>query len=529
MRKMLAVALVVALIPSQWSFSAANKTQEDWEVQFTREQLENLVAPIALYPDPLLAQVLLAATFPDQIDEAAREVRAYGAGTNIDDAPWDVSVKAVAHYPTVLSMMADKLDWTTTLGQAYAAQSTDVMEAVQKLRKQARSSGYLVTTPQHEIVEEAGFVYIYPANPQYIYVPIYDPGVVFLPYPPVYRAGVIFFSIGFFIGAWLNHDCDWHHHTIYYHGWEHGPIWVQRSRPVIHVTNVYVRNDFRDVRVNREVERRPVNYPALNRYNTVHRDADFSHVRRQRGPADQRVQGAPPPAAAPGPRPEQHDNKIIRRNIDPNDPRVNANRGHGQLPREGEQAGRTPQSQPGQSDRREEPQQQVTPPAKRPDARPQPPFAQREKQPPQPQEKGPEARREPPPTTTTQLPTARPPETPRGPTTEAPRPRGPVTTPGPSPTQTVPQPRMNQPAPQPRVAQPVPQSRAQAPRSPEVFRGNSGAIDPGAASNRGQASRQQQNQPVAQPRTPPSQQRSQPGGPPQQQRPQSGQPVPRRR
>jgi hypothetical protein len=88
---------------------------------------------------------------------------------------------------------------------------------------------------------------------------------------------------------------------------------------------------------------------------------------------------------------------------------------------------------------------------------------------------------------------------------------------------------MNQPAPQPRVAQPVPQSRAQAPRSPEVFRGNSGAIDPGAASNRGQASRQQQNQPVAQPRTPPSQQRSQPGGPPQQQRPQSGQPVPRRR
>ncbi len=562
MRKALAVALIFSLLSTQWSVSAAAATQEDyWQVQFTQEQLENLVAPIALYPDPLLAQVLLAATFPDQIDEAAREVRAYGSGANIDAAYWDVSVKSVAHYPTVLSMMADKLDWTTTLGQAYAVQSTDVMAAIQRLRRLARTSGYLVTTAQQQIVDEEGFLYIYPASPRYIYVPTYDPALVFWRTPGPYVTAAIFFGVGLLIGAWLNHDCDWRHHNVYYHGWDRGPVWVTRSRPYIHRSDVYVNTRYRDVYFNRNVVRNPVNYGNLNRYNTVHRDADFNQVRRQRGPGDQRVQGAPPPSAAPAPRPEQHDNKIIRRNIDPNDPRVNANRGRGQLPREGEQAGRTPQPQPGQRDRREEPPRQVTPrpgtqppqpQAKGPEARrDQPPVTRPETRPPQPQTKGPEARREQPPITRpdtrTQPPAPRQPETPRGPRTETPRPRGPVTTPGAPPTQPAPQPRVSQPAPQPRVsqpapqprvsqpapqprvAQPAPQPRAQAPRSPEVFRGNRGAIDPGAASNRGQASRQQQNQPVAQPRTPPPQQRSRPGGPPPQQGSQSGQPAPRRR
>ncbi|MGA2436405.1 MAG: DUF3300 domain-containing protein, partial [Bryobacteraceae bacterium] len=101
---------------------------------FSPDQLDNLAAPVALYPDPLLAQVLLAATFPDQIDEAARFVRANPDPYAIDSQYWDVSVKAVAHYPTVLYMMADKLDWTTALGQAYANQSADVMASVQRLR-----------------------------------------------------------------------------------------------------------------------------------------------------------------------------------------------------------------------------------------------------------------------------------------------------------------------------------------------------------------------------------------------------------
>src|ERR1700690_1018596 len=108
--------------------------QDDANGYFSPEQLDNLLAPVALYPDPLLAQVLVAATFPDQIDEAARFVRADSDPNDIDGQSWDVSVKAVAHYATVLFTMADDLDWTTSLGQAYVNQSDDVMASIQRLR-----------------------------------------------------------------------------------------------------------------------------------------------------------------------------------------------------------------------------------------------------------------------------------------------------------------------------------------------------------------------------------------------------------
>src|SRR5579864_3219662 len=91
---------------------------DDQYQPFSDDQLDNLLAPIALYPDPLLAQVLVAATFPDQIDDAARFVRADLDPDAIDYQSWDVSVKAVAHYPAVIQMMSDKLDWTVALGQA---------------------------------------------------------------------------------------------------------------------------------------------------------------------------------------------------------------------------------------------------------------------------------------------------------------------------------------------------------------------------------------------------------------------------
>lgn len=275
--------------------------QEYWEVQFSAEQLENLVAPVALYPDPLLAQVLVAATFPDQIDAASNEIRSYGSGYNIDDAPWDVSVKAVAHYPTVLSMMSDKIDWTTALGQAYVSQSTDLMNAVQRLRRRARNAGNLVTTSQWQIVDTSGYLYIYPAQPEYIYVPVYDPAVVYVQRPSWYTAAIISFGAGLLIGAWLNNDCDWHNHRVYYHGWQYGygyappPVWIQRSRPYVHTTNVYVNNRYRNVVVNRTVVNRDINYGSLNRYNTIHRDVDYSKVRRERGAAGHRPQ---PPKGA---------------------------------------------------------------------------------------------------------------------------------------------------------------------------------------------------------------------------------------
>ena len=145
MRKVLAISLALSLlyvpllqaVPSANNYSLRGALPQDQYqdqgnyVLYSPEQLENLLAPIALYPDPLLAQVLPAATFPDQIDEAARYVRSYGQN-GIDDQPWDVSVKAVAHYPSVLYMMADRIDWTSAVGQAYVYQSTEKAQLFQK-------------------------------------------------------------------------------------------------------------------------------------------------------------------------------------------------------------------------------------------------------------------------------------------------------------------------------------------------------------------------------------------------------------
>ena len=476
MKQALAVVLIFSLIltvtptgiqaqTASLPMAAAVTTQYDqYDVYFTPEQLENLLAPIALYPDPLLAQVLLAATFPDQIDEAARSVRAYGSGYNIDDAYWDVSVKAVAHYPTVLSMMADKIDWTVSLGQAYVNQSTEVMEAVQRLRRQARSAGYLVTTPQQEIVEADGYVYIYPAQPQYIYVPSYDPAIVFVARPGFHAAVAIWFSIGFIIGAWLNNDCDWGHHRIFYHGWAGGgPAWINRSRPHVRINNVYVNNNYRDVNVNRRVVDRSVNYGALSRYNTVHRDVDYGNVRRARAGA--------PPVPTPSREP-QRDNKIIRRNMDPNDPRIGANRGREQQPSQ-QQRGNV----------------QV----------PRVPATTQPQAPPAPQQRGNVQVPRVPPTTQPQAPPA--PQQ-RG---NVQVPRVPATTQPQAPP--VPQQRGNVQVPRvpattqpqaPRTAQPAQQPRAQAPRAPEsVFRGGGGTFDPRTSGQRGQASRQSQPAPAA--------------------------------
>src|SRR5580700_509379 len=173
-------ALTVSLLLSLLGGAVLLQAQDDAAYQpFSPEQLDNLLAPIALYPDPLLAQILLAATFPDQVDEAARFCRADANPDDLDTQPWDVSIKAVAHYSTVLFMMADGLDWTTALGQAYVNQTDDVMASVQRLRQEARSVGNLVTTPQQDVEVDDGNIEIWPAQPQFCYLPIYDPSLAF--------------------------------------------------------------------------------------------------------------------------------------------------------------------------------------------------------------------------------------------------------------------------------------------------------------------------------------------------------------
>jgi hypothetical protein len=281
---------------------------------FSGEQLDNLLAPIALYPDPLLAQVLLAATFPDQIDEASRFLRGAADPNYIDSQPWDVSVKAVARYPTVLDMMADKLDWTTAVGQAYVNQSTAVTESVQRLRAEARAAGNLVSTPQQEVAVSGGYIEIYPAQPRFIYVPVYDPEVVYFRRPGFFAGAVISFGRGFAIGAWLNHDFDWGSHRVYYHGWDRGPVWVRRSRPFVHVTNVYVNNNYHTVHMNRMVVHRRLDYGNLDRYRAVHRTITYGNVRRGHPEPRNRVVIT---------------NKVIQRNVVVDRSRMDTFRGRG--------------------------------------------------------------------------------------------------------------------------------------------------------------------------------------------------------
>lgn len=335
MRRALAFLLAICianppLVEAASAISAVTSAAQDDSYPyepFTPDQLDNLLAPIALYPDPLLSQVLVAATFVDDVDEAARWVRANGTN-GIDEQNWDVSVKAVAHYPTVIAMMADKLDWTTTVGQAYVNQLTDVMMSVQRLRRMAYNVGNLVTTPQQQVLLDDDAISIVPFEPQYIYVPIYDPFICYYRRP--YWGVAITFGVGFLIGAWLNRDCDWHRHRIYYHGWN-GPGWINRERPYVHFTHIYVDNRYSDIKVNRNINRRDVNVNNIDRYKSIHRDVDYRNVQNNNSRIDRSNYTSQPerPKSAPV------NNTIINRNIDTTNPRLDQFRGHETGVREG--------------------------------------------------------------------------------------------------------------------------------------------------------------------------------------------------
>ena len=120
------------------------------------QQLDQLLGPIALYPDPLIAQILPASTLPTQIVLADRYVTGGGDPNQIDQQPWDASVQALAHYPNVLKWMDDNLNWTTDLGQAFLNQQQDVMDSIQRLRASAQNLGNLQSTPQQQVMEDDG-------------------------------------------------------------------------------------------------------------------------------------------------------------------------------------------------------------------------------------------------------------------------------------------------------------------------------------------------------------------------------------
>jgi len=210
--------------------------------QQTPEQLQQLVAPIALYPDSLVAQILAASTFPEQVVEADRWVQAHpdlkdeALAQAVDQKPWDPSVKALAAFPSVLGNMDKNLSWTSSLGDAYYNQEQDVMDAVQVMRQNAQQAGNLRSTPQQTVTTQGPTIVIEPATPDVVYVPAYDPWVVYggpivawpgwYPYPGIWDEGPylsfgIGFGIGFFGGygwGWHHWGFDWHnHYAVYNH------------------------------------------------------------------------------------------------------------------------------------------------------------------------------------------------------------------------------------------------------------------------------------------------------------------------
>ena len=159
-----------------------------------QDQMDALLAPVALYPDQLLTQVLMASTYPLEVVAAARFVQQNPSlqGPDLDqallDKPWDPSVQSLAAFPQVLAMMNDKLDWTQQLGDAFLANEPQVMDTVQSLRARAQSAGNLQSTPQQNVVVQEKYIYIEPAQPQVVYVPVYNPTIVYGPWwAPRYR------------------------------------------------------------------------------------------------------------------------------------------------------------------------------------------------------------------------------------------------------------------------------------------------------------------------------------------------------
>jgi hypothetical protein len=220
------------------------------------QQLDQLVQRIALYPDPLLAQVLTASTFWDQIPDADSwaELHNYLTGDALaqaiqaDNLPWDPSVLALLPFPTVLQMMAHDPQWTGTLGNAVLSQRPDVMDAVQRLRQEARSYGYLAPNSYDNVVDNGGYIAIVPVNPAYYYVPLYNPGVVFFaPRPGFFVGGAIRFGPVVTIGpafgrfGWVGAGFGWGGHTILIDNHPWGRTYANRGVYVHPYAHPYVR------------------------------------------------------------------------------------------------------------------------------------------------------------------------------------------------------------------------------------------------------------------------------------------------
>jgi Protein of unknown function (DUF3300) len=248
-RRLVAILCVALLVPGETVFLAqatppAAAQDAPAEAKLPPEQLDALVAPIALYPDPLLGQVLVAATYPLEIVQLQqwlaknKGLKDKALTDTVAKQPWDPSIQSMAALPDVVKRLGDDIQWTTELGNAFLAQQADVMDAVQRMRKKAEGTGALKSNEQQKVetkvVEQKTVIVVEQANPEVVYVPSYNPVVVYgppyyaYPYPPIYyppstgavvAASMISFGVGIAIGAAWGHGgwgygCGWGHNDI---------------------------------------------------------------------------------------------------------------------------------------------------------------------------------------------------------------------------------------------------------------------------------------------------------------------------
>jgi len=335
-RKTILAALVAALSAAPLAIvplHAQAQAQAQAQRNYSQAELDQMLAPIALYPDPLLSQILMASTYPIEVVEAARWTRANpglkgdAAVRAVQNEDWDPSVKSLVAFPQILQRMDEQLEWTRSLGDAFLAQEPQVMEEVQVLRQRAHAAGNLRSDSQIHVEQQGRTIIVQPASPQVVYVPYYDPLVVYgtwwwpayqpvvwapwpgyvRPYHSAVSVGLwwgapVSVSVGFFFG-----NFDWHqrhvrvvHPTAYYYR----PPVVVVNRTVVNRTVVVERGRWQhDPHHRRQVEYRAPE--VKQRYASAQverRDAQREEKRDTRG--QERRNAQPQPQTRPAPQPQ---------------------------------------------------------------------------------------------------------------------------------------------------------------------------------------------------------------------------------
>src|SRR5208282_576526 len=268
----------------------AQAAQAPAYAQQTPDQLQQLVAPIALYPDSLVAQVLAASTFPAEIVEADRWVQANpdlkgdALAQAVDQQSWDPSVKALCAFPTVLGNMDKNISWTSSLGDAYYNQEQDVMDAIQVMRQKAQQAGNLKDTQQQTVQTQGSDIVIQPATPDVVYVPAYDPWLVYgypvaawpgwYPYPGIWWGGPSLYwgGIGFGIGFYGGYGWGWGHWGV---GWGGRNVIYNNNRYYSRSNTFYNRNNYYRAGGERGVANNVQHAPANVYNNPGGRDTPF--------------------------------------------------------------------------------------------------------------------------------------------------------------------------------------------------------------------------------------------------------------